>query len=99
MLPEYTGTTDGDRANYLFENADQLAAEAVASARQRIEKARIKGILIFTSAQADDMSNSLCETIPEAAKFMSDLQRADEMAETRDERVGVIADEVFTEEA
>jgi hypothetical protein len=35
-LPEYIGTTDGDRANYLLENADVLADQAVAAAREKI---------------------------------------------------------------
>ena len=120
-LPKYTGTTDGDRANYLFENADQLAAEAVTSARQRIDKVRSDGYLVCTDDQADaiierafqliddpdsvmDAARPECnvlggsrmiETAPEAARFMSDLQRADEMSETREERVGAIADEVW----
>jgi hypothetical protein len=35
-LPEYTGTTDSDRAEYLRANSHELATQAVAAAREKI---------------------------------------------------------------
>ena len=40
----------------------------------------------------------MIETAPQAAKYMSDLQRADEMAATREQRVSEAVDEVWPTE-
>jgi hypothetical protein len=165
-LPEYTGTTDSDRAEYLRANSHELATEAVTSARQQranqlitdpdsvMDAARPErndatskenakrvgqeilgarhvheflsdsegsfegispGCLMTDNRLAElqsfsnqlasvstdfeaELENRFCETIPEAAAFLSDMQRADEMAATREERVGAAVDEAWPTE-
>jgi hypothetical protein len=170
LLSKYTGTTQGDRANYLFENADTLAAQAVAAAREKIggrnlaveadayanqraleranqlitdpdsvmdaarperndttskENAKRVGQEILGARHVHEfLSDSegsfegispgclmtdnrlaelqgaqiLFDTAPEVAAYLANLQRADEMAATREERVGAIVDEAFPTE-
>lgn len=157
-LPEYTGTTDGDRALYLRANSHALATEAVTDARQqradqlindpdsvmsKVNAQRVGRQILqegldaarpnrqsssygcisdpakfmadlqrkfdsptvheLQSAERDHLvemqgAQVLFDTAPEVAKYLSDMQRADEMATTREQRVGEAVDAAWPTE-
>jgi hypothetical protein len=95
-LPEYEGTTNGDRASYLFKNADALAAQAVANAQ-------LKRTLIYTEeveAMARSDADLFFDSAPnQLAAVSKEFEQADYLADQ--EAAEIIEDkkEAWTKES